>query len=476
MNHRRSALRIAIVWSIGFAIDMAGCASVPIQPHAQTIAANQALRNGSSQIRIEGARGPLNHRQTAQILQRLARNSPNPDALAKHLAIEQAVVGGSLSSGNLAHVLRDGTQTFPAMFAALHAATRTLYLEYYIFENIEYAGERLSDILMAKQRAGVHVFLLYDSVGSSATPAALFAALRATGVQVLAFNPVNPLQSRGHWSLNDRDHRKLLVADDKIAIIGGINMSATYKSAPSAGSGNQEARKGESNTFWRDTDLQISGPAVAEISRLFRAHWRSQGGESLQGVANATEVAAQGTDVVRVIGSEPGAVAPRYYATLLSAIQTAERRLWITAAYFVPTHQEMSAIVAAARRGVDVQLLVPSESDSKAALSVQRAAYDEMLDAGVKIFEREHAILHSKSVVVDSVWAIIGSSNFDHRSVLFNDEIDAVVLGSKVAGELEESFTSDLTESHEINRQAWIQRGLRERLSETFWRLVASLL
>lgn len=449
---------------------ISGCVSVPIERTPEV------LPSAENHVQIGGPRGPLSPRQTAAILARLTKEAPDSDALAKHLAIEQAVEGGTLYAGNKARVLRDGADTFPAMFAAMHAARQTLFLEYYIFEDIESGGEHLTDVLLARRAAGVKVAVLYDSVGSSATPSAVFDRLRAGGVTLLAFNPINPLTSRGHWSLNDRDHRKLLVADHSVAIIGGINMSADYESAPIRGSGSPPTNNGEKKPDWRDTDLNISGPAVIRFSQLFVDHWREQGGPELGETDVALSPPTDGDDVIRVLGSEPGELAPRYYATLLSAMRIAEQRLWITAAYFVPTHQEKSAITKAARRGVDVQLLVPSQSDSNAALAVQRSTYSDLLEAGVKIYEREGVILHTKSVVIDGVWAIIGSSNFDHRSVLFNDELDAVVLGSNVSGDLERYFVADVADARRIELKQWRKRPFCERLREAFWRLTTTLL
>lgn len=427
-------------------------------------------------MEIQGSRGPLSRRRTAEILEKLIAQAPNADALAKHLAIEQAVAGGALYAGNKAQVLRDGADTFPAMFAAMHAARHSLFLEYYIFEDIEYGGDHLTDVLLERQAAGVKVAVLYDSIGSSGTPSSVFDRLRAGGVSVLAFNPVNPLNARGHWSLNDRDHRKLLVADHALAIIGGINMSASYESSSTSGSGGSRTPEGVQKPYWRDTDLSISGPAVNRFVQLFVEHWRDQGGHDLGDVGGSDSASREGEDVIRVLGSEPGKLAHRYYATLLSAIRASEQRLWITAAYFVPTHQEKSAIKQAARRGVDVQLLVPSMSDSPPALAVQRSTYSDLLAAGVKIYELDGVVLHTKSVVIDGVWTIIGSSNFDHRSVLFNDELDAVVLGSKVSGDLEQFFAADVAGARRITREEWRRRPFAQRLREAFWRLATSLL
>jgi len=427
-------------------------------------------------LAVIGSKGPLSKRQAAEVLRRLGLQAPDADSLTVHLAVEQAVAGSPLSTGNSVRLLKDGTETFPAMYAAIRGAQRALYLEYYIFQDVECEGVHLSDLLLERRAAGVEIAIIYDSVGSNDTPTALFDKLRAAGISVLAFNPVNPLKRRFHWSINDRDHRKLLVADNRTAILGGINLATTYESAPSHGGVDAGGAPAQQSKYWRDTDVAISGPAVDELAKLYRDHWRQQGGNELSAAMERSGVTSPGTEVVRIIGSSPDAFAPRYYATVLSAINTATRSVRITAAYFVPTPQERKALRAAARRGVDVQLLLPSQGDSVPSLAVQHAAYSDLLKAGVKVFERDGVILHSKAIVVDSVWSVIGSSNFDHRSVLFNDEVDAVILGSGTAAAFERLFRDDLESAHEIDRAQWARRSLFERLIEVFWRTSTAFL
>ena len=425
-------------------------------------------------LEVVGAKGPLNSKQAAAVLHPLNLEAPDADAMKVHLAVEQAVAGTPLYTGNRTRLLRDGGETFPAMFDAIKSATQSVYLEYYIFEDIEAEGVHLSDLLATKRAAGVEVAVIYDSIGSNGTPPEFFDKLRAAGVRVTSFNPINPLKAKFRWSINDRDHRKMLIADDRVAIIGGINMATTYESGPSRAI--EPSKPTKSHTaYWRDTDLEIRGPAVAALVDLYREHWRQQSGAELPAIVDPP-AANDGADVVRIIGSSPDAFAPRYYATVLSAINTAKRTVWVTAAYFVPTRQEKKALEAAARRGVDVRLLLPSQSDSAASLAVQRSSYGDLLKAGVQVFERDGVILHTKAVVVDSVWSIIGSSNFDHRSVLFNDEVDAVVLGSETAAAFENLYQTDLESAHPIDRRAWARRSIGERLKELFWRASTTLL
>ena len=187
-------------------------------------------------------------------------------------------------------------------------------------------------------------------------------------------------------------------------------------------------------------------------------------------------VPAKGTEVVRIVGSTPDREIPRYYVTLLSAIRNAEKSVWLIAAYFVPTDQEEEDLINAARRGVDVRILLPDKSDSESSVAVQHSHYSDLLEAGVKIYETHDEVLHSKTVVVDGAWSVIGSSNFDHRSVIFNDEVDAVVLGTDTAGELESMFENDLAKATQLDLSTWEGRPLSQKVNEMLSRIWQKML
>jgi cardiolipin synthase A/B len=440
----------------------AACVSLP-QPNLSTLAPAPGQR-----LKVVGSKGPLSPRQTTALIRQLGLESVDAGPLKRHMAIEQVVAGTPLYAGNKAAILQDGYQTFPAMFAAIRGASRSIYLEYYIFDDIAWQGTRLDELLISKSTSGLEVAIIYDGIGSLGTSRDFLNSLSAAGIRLLPFNPLNPLNSIHPWSLNNRDHRKILIADDRVAIVGGVNMATFYEDGPTGS---------DRKPYWRDTDIEISGPAVSELSRLFRDQWTQQGGAPLAYIDAKSDIATEGSEVIHVLGSSPGSnLVPRYYATVLSAINAAERSVWITAAYFVPTHQEKVALALAAKRGVDVRLLLPSHNNSPASLAVQRSSYARLLKAGVKIFERDGVILHSKSIVIDGVWSVIGSSNFDHRSVLFNDEVDAVVLGHATALDLEQLFRSDLEQGHAIDLAAWRHRSMIERMRELLWSTCTTLL
>jgi len=284
------------------------------------------------------------------------------------------------------------------------------------------------------------------------------------------------LKAKVHYSINDRDHRKILVADGRLVILGGINLSSSYESAPGAQPRKRviapaAAPGGKPQELWRDIDVEISGPIATELQRLFKEHWSEQDGPPLEEHGAPPHVDSQGQEVVRIIGSSPSQMTSRYYVTVLSVIRSAEQKIWITAAYFVPTPQEKEDLIRAARRGIDVRLLLPSHSDSPPALAVQRSHYSALLKAGIKVYERDDGVLHSKTMVVDGVWSITGSSNFDHRSVLFNDEVDAVIIGKSTGELLEKIFQNDVQHAHDIELASWRRRPLGEKLRERFWRV-----
>ena len=445
---------------------LASCASLPPSTLSRDLA-----RSPGTTLQMVGSRGPLSAAQSKAVIDALQQRGPETDIFQRHLAVEEAIVGSPLTTGNAVVLLQDGPATYRAMLAAITAAVDHVNMETYIFDDDE-VGQRFAQELLAKQAQGVQVNLMRDSVGTLATPKAFFEKLQAGGIAVLEFNPVNPLTARKGWELNQRDHRKLLIVDGRTAFLGGINISSVY----SGGSFSQASRVRpgvgqEPGIAWRDTDLQLQGPVVAELQRLFVAAWEQQRGPPLAPRNYFPPPTAAGKEVVRAIGSSPEEPFSQIYATLLSAIASAESSVHITNAYFAPDPQLLAALKDAAARGVDVNLILPSKTDSWLVFHAGRGYYDELLKAGVKIHERRDAILHAKSVLVDGVWATIGSTNLDWRSFLHNHELNAVVLGSGFGSQLRAMFDKDLAASNTVSLQAWRQRGLDMRLREWFARV-----
>lgn len=448
------------------AFGMVGCKSLPrVVPD---------LERRPPPVRLEGSQGPLSAERSRAILERLRAGGQGTDVLSRHLALEEAVAGSPLTAGNRAVLLEDGPATYRAMLAAIATAKDHIHLETYIIDDDE-VGKQFADALIAKQQKGVQVHLIHDSVGTLGTPDEFFKRLTDAGIKVLEFNPINPAQARKNWELNERDHRKLLIVDGRIAFLGGINISGVYSSGSlasgvSGGSGAKPGEKAGDGTPWRDTHIQLEGPVVAEFQKLFMETWVAQKGEPMAARNFYPTPERVGRDVVRAIGSSPKDNYSAIYATLLSAIGSAETSVYLTNAYFAPDPQLLTALEDAAQRGVDVKLILPSKTDSWLIFHAGRNYYHRLLKAGVKIYERQGVILHTKTGSVDGVWSTVGSTNLDWRSFLHNYELNAVVLGAEFGAQLQVMFDADLAGSKQVTLAEWKRRSLTLRVQELFAR------
>ena len=439
---------------------VAGCSSLP------TIVPDMAWRPAQP-IQLDGARGPLTSKQSKAIIDKLKSGGAVTNIFDRHMALEAAIVGSPLIVGNSVILLQDGAATFEAMFSAIRNAKDHINMETYIIEDDE-IGNRFADALIAKQQQGVQVNLVYDSVGSMNAPKKFFKRLIDSGVNVLEFNPINPLTAKKGWNVNNRDHRKLLIIDGRTVFLGGINISSVY----SGGSFSQRAStRPEEQAPWRDTHLQVDGPVVGEFQKLFLATWEKQKGQALAPREYLPPLSNKGKEVVRAVGSSPDEPYTLMYATLISAISSAETGVYLTNAYFVPDPQLLAALKDAALRRVDVKLILPSYSDSGLVFHTGRSFYEELLSAGVKIYERRDRLLHAKTALIDGVWSTVGSTNLDWRSFLHNDEVNAVILGQEFGAQMRAMFDKDLASSNTITLEQWNRRSISMRLKEMAARL-----
>ena len=429
-------------------------------------------RHAGQAARFENASGLLSTQKSAAVLAELKRKSGDIDILEKQIVLEQAIAGSPLILGNKVTLLQDGAETYAAMFAAMRTARDHVNLESYIIEDDE-IGRQFSDLLLELQGRGVQVNLIYDSVGAINTPKAFFERLTDGGVAVLEFNPLNPLAAKTEWLINNRDHRKLLVVDGRVAFIGGINISSVYSSGSVV---KRPGKTTDSTVAWRDTDLQIEGPVVGQLQMLFIDTWQKQRGPPLAAKTYFPVLKAVGKDIVRAIGSTPDDPYSLIYLTLISAIGNAERQIELTNAYFVPDPQLLQSLIDAVARGVEVKLILPSHSDSEIVFHAGRSNYSVLLKAGVKIYERQGALLHSKTALIDGVWSCVGSTNLDWRSFLDNDEVNAVILGRDFARQMQAMFAKDLEASKAIDLEQWERRSPLFKLKEWGSRLWQRLL
>jgi len=450
------------------ALGAASCATPSIDRYLLS------AESGAQPARLKGSHGYLSHDQSRAILESLGRKSPDAGLLERHAAIEEALSGNPLSVGNRVTLLEDGAETYRSMLAAIAAARHHIHLETYIFEAGD-TGKQFADALVARAKAGVKVRVIYDSVGSYRTPKEFFKAMADGGVELLEFNPVSAegVAKGGLDSLNRRDHRKVTIVDGRVAFLGGINISDVYGTSYAGSSSRREAReRGETVSVadrpWRDMQTRIEGPGVAEIQRAFLKQWaRGRKEDLITEKAYYPAISPSGPQIVRVMEGSPGDEGINdVYAAFISAIDNAEKEVRIMNPYFVPHEELRRALREAAERGVDVTLILPGHSDSWLAYYAGRSYYADLLQAGVHIYERKNRILHAKSATVDGVWSTVGSTNLDWRSLLHNDEINVIVLGTDFAAQLNEVFRDDLAKSDAITPQAWGNRGIEARAKE----------
>ena len=416
---------------------------------------------------IETTKGTLPPRKaSALVARRWANASGNLKALA---ALEEQATGVPLIAGNKVTLLFDGPATMREMMAAARVATSSINLETYIFDQ-DRIGNEFADVLIEKQRQGVAVNVMVDAVGALATPAAFFDRMRQAGIRVLIFNPVNPAKARGKWELNNRNHRKLMVVDGKVAFTGGINISSTYANSSLFRSRQKPDQVDGDKVGWRDTHVKIEGPAVAPLQWSFIDLWVQQEGGELPQAEYFPTLTPAGDKIIRVLASSPDHESDIYKA-LVVAISEAKKTIHITSAYFVPDQQIVDALIAAAKRGVDVKLVLPGVSDHGLIRYAGQAFYDPLLAGGVHIFELQIAVLHAKTAVIDGAWSTIGSANIDRRSFIHNYELNVVVMDPAFGAAMESAFNEDLRDSKEVLLERWRHRPWSDRIKEWMSRL-----
>jgi cardiolipin synthase len=375
-----------------------------------------------------------------------------------------------LTAGNNVTALVDGPETFAAIRAAVKSAQHHVHIETFIFGD-DHLGREFAELLAQKRGEGVEVRVLYDSVGSMETAAAFFDELRTDGIEVREFRPMNPAKTPLIWKIQNRDHRKIIVVDGKIGFTGGINISGTYASSSNLKPGPE---RGVSDG-WRDTHVQIEGPAVTQLQAMFLQMWGRAGQESLPccDIEYFPSILPTGKHLVTMVANDSEDPEDfSLYATYLAAFSHASSRLWVTHAYFAPNEDLLEAMNAAARRGVDVRLIVPGFTDSNIVLHATRSTYTRLLKSGVRIYERNDALLHAKSVVIDGAVSIVGSANLDMRSFVHNDEVNAIVISRDFGRRMEEIFWRDEQASRPLDLDTWRQRPLWQRMKELGAKLV----
>lgn len=442
------------VLHLAFASLIVGCGTVPNI---------NALLHASPLIYVTpsfvGPHGAVTARQGERIIARLKEHQKVPsDILQRQIVFEQALSDVPLTLGNKVILLKNGKQTYDAMLAAIRAARSSINIQMFIFSGGQ-VGQTFADALIDRQRHGVQVNLMYDSLGSLSTPECFFDRMRRSGIAVVQYRPLDPFEAKLGWTLSHRNHRKMVIVDGKVAFTGGVNISEDYAS------GLTPSKHSAPLQMWRDTDIEVMGPAVAEFQKTFINEWYYQKGPLLSPREYFPKLTKQGHDIVRVIASVPERFS-LIYVIIISAIANSESNVYITDAYFAPDDQMLRELESAARRGVDVRLLLPSQSDEPFIVSAQRSHYVDLLKSGVKIYEWRGKMLHAKTATVDGVWSTVGTSNLDWWSIARDNELNAIILSHSFADRMNLMFSNDLGPCRQITLGQWEHRGLNERLKE----------
>jgi cardiolipin synthase len=351
---------------------------------------------------------------------------------------------------------------FEALGRAIDGACHHIHVEFYIWEPDE-LGLELLDRLAGRAEAGVEVRLLIDAVGSAHLRDRHLAALRAAGGEVRRFNP--PFLRFGQLRfLNFRTHRKIIVIDGDLGFTGGMNVSRRH----AYGSGSEPS--------WRDAMAEVEGTAVAGLQALFLENWYYACGKSPQGESYLPRPAAPAREWLQVVGSGPDRNIYPIHELVVSAISSADQRVWIVNPYFVPDASLLVALVTAAHRGVDVRLIVPRRGDSRLVAAAMRSYFDELLEAGVKIYEYLPAMQHAKTLLVDDELGMIGSANLDTRSFRLNFEVSLALYGRKRIADLAQSFERDLAHSERVPDDRRRRLDLSARIGEGVARILGPIL
>lgn len=350
-------------------------------------------------------------------------------------AVERAfdrAAGGRPIPGNRVGLLFDGPAAFEAMLGLIAGAERWIHFDNYIFQSDE-TGFRFAEALAARARVGVKVRVSVDWLGSFGTKRTLWQLLESAGVSIHFFHRPGLLDLPSYLS---RNHRKLVVADGRRAVLGGFCIGDEWAGDPARG-----------RLPWRDTAIAVDGPAAA-LDRAFARTW-AIGAPQLPDDEFASEVEACGSAFVRVLAGEPAT--ERAYRVTELLLATAAERVWVTDAYLVAPRRLYRYLVDAATEGVDVRLLVPGTSDIPLVRNLTRFGYRDLIRAGVRIYEWNGPMLHAKTVVADSRWVRIGSSNLNHSSLVSNYELDVLVDAPDLADDMEAQFRRDLDQSAEVS-------------------------
>jgi cardiolipin synthase len=360
--------------------------------------------------------------------------------------------------GNKIELLFNGDQIFPAMLEAIRSARKSITYAQYVFEDGEIAQE-FAAAFAERCRAGVVVKILIDSHGGGKMPAAIPELWKNSGCQMEWFRRMKLFQFLTPWSVltyNYRNHRRILVIDGQIGFTGGHGVSQGW-------TGNGRMAK-----HWRDTDVRIEGPLVQQLQAAFVESWREVTGDVLGDDPYFPRLEPRGNVYGQVVKSSPLSGTHESYLLFLISINSARKSIYITNPYFLPDERMMEALVKAVARGVRVVVLGPGDIDWMLVYRASRRGFGRLLLGGIELYEYQPALLHAKTMVVDGVWALVGTTNLDNRSFALNEEVNLIAYDRGVAGQLEKAFHEDLKHSKKLDYETWKSRPWSEKFLELF--------
>jgi cardiolipin synthase len=388
----------------------------------------------------------------AQIKQRIEHRYAVADP--QFFRAMSVLLGPPLVAGNRVDTLLNGDEIFPAMLRAIREARRTISFETYIYWSGT-VGKEFADALAERARAGVKVHILLDWVGSQKMDQALLDEMERAGVQIKKYHPLK-------WfmldRINNRTHRKLLVADGRVGFTGGVGIADEW------------GGHAQDPDHWRDTHYRIEGPVVSHMQAAFNDNWLKVSGEVLDGDGYLPALAQAGPLTAQMFHSSPEGGSESMHLMYLLSVSAAASTIDLSMAYFVPDDLALETIRAALKRGVRVRIIMPgANTDAKAVRSASRALWGDILAAGAEIYEFQPTMYHCKVLVVDGLWSSVGSTNFDNRSFRLNDEANLNVYDREFAARQTADFEADLKRARRITYEEWINRPWSEKFTERFF-------
>ena len=363
----------------------------------------------------------------------------------------EAHAGAPIVGGNAVEVLLNGEQIFPSLMDAVRSARRTITYAQYYYEDGPVARD-LAEALAERCRAGLGVNVLLDAFGSLNMPREYADLMSVSGCHVAWFRPLGQYVFRRYLN---RNHRRIVVVDGRVGFTGGAGVSRKWM-------GN-----GRTDGHWRDTDVRVEGPVVEYLQAAFAENWLEATGIVLGGEAYFPRpIEPRGQVYAQVARSSPAGGGAAMYTTFLLALSAARQSLLVTNPYFVLDDTMQEAVLRTVRRGVRVAVLVPAAIDHNVVRQASRAQFGKLLRAGVEIYEYTPALLHAKTMVIDGVWATVGSTNLDNLSFAYNNELNLIVYDRGVAQQLVHVFNEDVGVSQRVTYEKWKRRGLGARLLE----------